>query len=76
MALFVTTCGLSHYLSSPRAVLLARSHPTRKEGVHWDCPDILLGWMGSVETLGHKGQAGGSQGTGNPVCSWHSWFVA
>lgn len=40
------------------------------------CPGILLGWMGSAEAQGHKGQAEERQGAGNGICSWHSCLLA
>lgn len=47
---------------SPAPSLPSHSYLTQKEGVHRGCPGILLGWIGSSEAPGHKGQAEGRQG--------------
>ena len=58
------------------SVCPSRSLTSPKRKAPMGCPGILLGWMGSTEAWGHKGQSGERQGAGTGICSWHSCLLA
>lgn len=66
MALFVTTCGLSHYLSSPvPSFRLAHTPPERKVSIGTALTFCWIGW--AVQRLwGTKARLGVGRGLGTP----------